>query len=96
MAIAAAIERAKAQKAEALQTGTAPKNIEAASSSVQQEIAEIDARRQAVGIVDATPTAPAPAQADKQAAIAAAIARAKAQKAAAEAAKLAVSSEKKE
>ena len=95
-AIAAAIERAKAQKAEALQTGTTPKNIEAASSSVQQEIAEIDARRQAVGIVEATPTAPASAQADKQAAIAAAIARAKAQKAAAEAAKLAESSEKKE
>jgi Na+-translocating ferredoxin:NAD+ oxidoreductase subunit C len=91
-AIAAAIARAKAQKAAALQTGVAPKNVEATSNSVQQEIAEIDARRQAVGI---TPTEqPTQAQADKQAAIAAAIARAKAQKAAAEAAKLADSEKK--
>ncbi|MDP3609959.1 MAG: electron transport complex subunit RsxC [Methylophilus sp.] len=93
-AIAAAIARAKAQKAAALQSGVAPKNVEAASTSVQQEIAEIDARRQAVGI---TPVEQPPqAQADKQAAIAAAIARAKAQKAAAEAAKAAETSEKKD
>jgi len=82
-AIAAAIARAKAQKAAAMQSGGTPKNIEAVSAGVQQEIAEIDARRQAVGLEDT----PKPA-ADKQAAIAAAIARAKAQKAAAEAAKL--------
>lgn len=91
-AIAAAIARAKAQKAAALQSGVAPKNVEATSTSVQQEIAEIDARRQAVGI---TPVEQPPqAQTDKQAAIAAAIARAKAQKASA--AKAAETSEKKD
>ncbi len=92
-AIAAAIARAKAQKAAALASGDAPKNVEATSKAVQQEVAEIDARRQAVGL---TAEQPASAPNDKQAAIAAAIARAKAQKAAAELAKLAESSDKKE
>jgi electron transport complex protein RnfC len=49
--------------------------------NVKKEIAEIDARRQAVGIEKST------ANEDKQAKIVAAIARAKAQKAATEAAK---------
>jgi electron transport complex protein RnfC len=93
-AIAAAIARAKAQKAAAQESGTAPKNVDANNPVVQREIAEIDARRQAVGLASAEP--PSQAQADKQAAIAAAIARAKAQKAAAEAAKSAESTEKKD
>ncbi len=77
-AITAAIERAKAAKAAA---GIAPKNIADAGENVKKEIAEIDARRQAVGIEK-------PAiDKDKQAKIAAAIERAKAAKAAAEAAK---------
>lgn len=95
-AIAAAIERAKAQKAAALQAGAKPKNVDTASGAVQQEIAEIDARRAAVGLTPPPNEATTQAAADKQAAIAAAIARAKAQKAAAEAAKLAESTEKKE
>lgn len=97
-AIAAAIERAKAQKAAALQAGGAPKNVDTASPTVQQEIAEIDARRAAVGLTPPASETSTQAQAatDKQAAIAAAIARAKAQKAAAEAAKLAEATEKKE
>lgn len=45
--IAAAIERAKAQKATALVTGGAPKNIEPTSKAVIAEINEIDARRKA-------------------------------------------------
>lgn len=77
-AIAAAIERAKAAKAAA---GIAPKNVADADETVKQEIADIDARRQAVGIEK-----PAIDE-DKQAKIAAVIARAKAAKAAAEAAK---------
>jgi electron transport complex protein RnfC len=77
-AIAAAIERAKAAKAA---SGIAPKNVADADETVKQEIADIDARRQAVGIEK-----PAIDE-DKQAKIAAAIARAKAAKAAAEAAK---------
>ena len=77
-AIAAATERAKAAKAAA---GIAPKNVADADETVKQEIADIDARRQAVGIEK-----PAIDE-DKQAKIAAAIARAKAAKAAAEAAK---------
>jgi electron transport complex protein RnfC len=93
-AIAAAIARAKAQKAAAQESGTAPKNVDANNPVVQREIAEIDARRQAVGLASEEP--PSQAQADKQAAIAAAIARAKAQKAAAEAAKSAESTEKKD
>ncbi len=77
-AITAAIERAKAAKAAA---GIAPKNIADAGENVKKEIAEIDARRQAVGIEK-------PAiDKDKQAKIAAAIERAKAAKAAAAAAK---------
>ena len=95
-AIAAAIERAKAQKAAALQAGAMPKNVDTASGAVQQEIAEIEARRAAVGLTPPPNEATTQAAADKQAAIAAAIARAKAQKAAAEAAKLAESTEKKE
>ena len=73
--IAAAIERAKAAKAAA---GIAPKNVADADETVKKEIAEIDARRQAVGIEKS------PVDAEKQAKIAAAIAKAKAAKAAAE------------
>ena len=89
-AIAAAIERAKALKAAALAAGDAPKNVVNTDETVKKEIAEIDARRQAVGI---EPTSEKPAldaalAEDKQAKIAAAIAKAKAAKAAADAAKL--------
>ncbi len=98
--IAAAIERAKAQKAAALATGDAPKNVVDAAEPIKKEIAEIEARREAVGLISdekltpetklAQPAKPinADAAAEKQALIAAAIARAKAQKAAADAAKL--------
>lgn len=88
-AIAAAIERAKAAKAAAAASGEAPRNVVNADETIKKEIAEIDARRQAVGIVeDAKPALEKPAlDADKQAKIAAAIAKAKAAKAAAEAAK---------
>ena len=79
-AIAAAIARAKAAKAAA--TGDAPKNVADADEAVKKEIAEIDARRQAVGIEKP------PVDEEKQAKIAAAIAKAKAAKAAAEAVKL--------
>ena len=85
-AIAAAIARAKAAKAAAAATGGAPKNVADANETVKKEIAEIDARRQAVGI-ETTSVNPA-VDAEKQAKIAAAIAKAKAAKAAAEAAKL--------
>ena len=44
--IAAAIERAKAQKLAAAQAGIAPKNVEDASPAVQAEISEIDAIRE--------------------------------------------------
>ena len=89
-AIAAAIERAKALKAAALAAGDAPKNVANADETVKKEIAEIDARRQAVGI---EPTSEKPALdaalvEDKQAKIAAAIAKAIAAKAVADAAKL--------
>ncbi|HEY0563238.1 MAG TPA: hypothetical protein VGD04_07915, partial [Methylophilus sp.] len=101
-AIAAAIARAKAQKAAAQAAGAAPKNVDDASPTVKQEIADIEARRLAVGLIDkstvatevntlpatAAPLAAADADAEKQAKIAAAIARAKAAKAAAEQAKL--------
>ncbi len=101
-AIAAAIERAKAAKAAAATSGEAPKNVAPANPNVAKEIAEIDARREAVGLKeaglqpsihagagDATKTsADAGIDKDKQAKIAAAIAKAKAAKAAAEAAKL--------
>lgn len=74
-AIAAAIERAKAQKA----TGNiAPKNTTIVSDATKTEIEAIDARRVAAAINnDLAPTT----DEDKQAKIAAAIARAKAQKA---------------
>ena len=85
-AIAAAIERAKAAKAAAAATGEAPKNVATANESTHKEIAEIDARRQAVGI-ESTNEKPS-ADIEKQAKIAAAIAKAKAAKAAADAAKL--------
>lgn len=104
-AIAAAIERAKAAKAAAAAAGEAPRNIEPTSNAVKQEIAEIDARRQAVGLEgkqdeassDALKSMPEKtmpeADAEKQAKIAAAIERAKAAKAAAEAAKTQTSAE---
>jgi Na+-translocating ferredoxin:NAD+ oxidoreductase subunit C len=79
-AIAAAIARAKAQKEANLTAGEGPKNTAPSSASVAQEIAAIDARRDAVGLSQP------PADEDKQAKIAAAIARAKAKKAEAEAA----------
>lgn len=84
-AIAAAIERAKAAKAAAAASGDAPKNIAPASETIKQEIAEIDARRNDVGLNEKP--AENHADAEKQAKIAAAIAKAKAAKAAAEAAK---------
>jgi Na+-translocating ferredoxin:NAD+ oxidoreductase subunit C len=90
-AIAAAIERAKAAEAAAAASGDAPKNVTNADEVVKKEIAEIDARRKEVGLVENTSaekTAPANIDADKQAKIAAAIAKAKAAKAAADAAKL--------
>jgi Na+-translocating ferredoxin:NAD+ oxidoreductase subunit C len=94
-AIAAAIERAKAAKAAAAASGDEPKNIAPANKTIQLEIAEIDARRQAVGIEEATKklvnennTELKPkVDEDKQAKIAAAIAKARAAKAAADAAK---------
>ncbi len=81
-AIAAAIERAKAAKAA---SAAAPKNVADADENVVKEIAEIDARRAAVGL---TENVAAGVDQDKQAKIAAAIARAKAAKAAAEANKV--------
>ena len=90
-AIAAAIARAKAAKAAAVASGITPKNVMTANETIKSEIAEIDARRQAVGLEqsNAKPIAEKPAvDADKQAKITAAIERAKAAKAAAEAAKL--------
>jgi electron transport complex protein RnfC len=88
-AIAAAIERAKAAKAAAQQSGDAPKNITNADETTKKEIAEIDARRVAAGleINIAKPAIDAGIDKDKQAKIAAAIERAKAAKAAADAAK---------
>ena len=88
-AIAAAIARAKAAKVAAVTSGEAPKNVADADETVKKEIAEIDARRQAVGIDEAIEKSDlgAAANLDKQAKIAAAIAKAKAAKAAAEAAK---------
>ncbi len=86
-AIAAAIARAKAAKAAAVE---APKNVADADETVKKEIAEIDARRQAVGIETASdkPAVAPSVDAEKQAKIAAAIAKAKAAKAAADAEKL--------
>lgn len=91
--IAVAIERAKAQKAAAFANGSEPKNVADAAEPVKKEIAEIEARRQAVGLtVEAKSTEVVKlnntdAAADKKALIAAAITRAKAQKAAADLAK---------
>lgn len=91
--IALAIERAKAQKAAAFANGSEPKNVADAAEPVKKEIAEIEARRQAVGLtVEAKSTEVlklnnTDAAADKKALIAAAITRAKAQKAAADLAK---------
>ncbi|MDX1914827.1 MAG: electron transport complex subunit RsxC [Methylophilus sp.] len=84
-AIAAAIARAKAQKLAAQQAGELPKNTAPTNATMQQEIAEIDARRATVGLTETE--APSGVDTEKQDKIAAAIARAKAQKAAAEAAK---------
>jgi Na+-translocating ferredoxin:NAD+ oxidoreductase subunit C len=84
--IAAAIERAKAAKAAAQQAGDAPKNVAPADETVKNKIAEIDARRAAVGLTESSEKPSG--DAEKQAKIAAAIAKAKAAKAAAEAAKL--------
>lgn len=85
-AIAAAIERAKAAKTAAVAAGDAPKNVVNADENIQKEIAEIDARREAVGLEQvATDTSVIE---DKQAKIAAAIAKAKSAKAAADAAKI--------
>ena len=84
-AIAAAIARAKAAKATAT-VNDAPKNVADAPLLVKQEIAEIEARRAAVGLTD-KPSVLANADAEKQAKIAAAIAKAKAAKIAADAAK---------
>ena len=81
-AIIAAIERAKAAKAAA---GIAPKNVANADEAVKKEIAEIDARRQSVGI---EPNQKPAVDTEKQAKIAAAIAKAKAAKVAADAAKM--------
>jgi electron transport complex protein RnfC len=86
-AIAAAIERAKAAKAAAVASGDAPKNVVNADASVKKEIAEIDARRDAVGLSEKLAVDPVAVE-DKQAKIAAAIAKAKAAKAAADAVKL--------
>jgi len=44
--IAAAIERAKAQKLAAAQAGAAPKNVDNVSPAVQAAISEIDAIRE--------------------------------------------------
>lgn len=91
--IAVAIERAKAQKAAAFTNGSEPKNVADAAEPVKKEIAEIEARRQAVGLtVEAKSTEVVKlnntdAAADKKALVAAAITRAKAQKAAADLAK---------
>jgi len=91
--IALAIERAKAQKAADFANGSEPKNVADAAEPVKKEIAEIEARRQAVGLtVEAKSTEVlklnnTDAAADKKALIAAAITRAKAQKAAADLAK---------
>lgn len=91
--IAVAIERAKAQKAATFANGSEPKNVADASEPVKKEIAEIEARRQAVGLsveaksIEVVKLNNTDAAADKKALIAAAITRAKAQKAAADLAK---------
>ncbi len=93
-AIAAAIERAKAQKATAATSGETPKNAVPENPAIQKEIAEIDARRASVGLVETEKNKPATEVEDeKQAKIAAAIAKAKAAKALAESAKENISNE---
>ncbi len=78
-AIAAAIARAKAQKAA---DDSTPKNTTNISAATKAEIAEIDARRAAAGLTgQQSDKQAAIADEDKQAKIVAAIARAKAQKA---------------
>ncbi len=52
--IAAAIERAKAQKLAAAQAGVAPKNVENVSAAVQAEINETDAIREKVKLTTET------------------------------------------
>lgn len=52
--IAAAIERAKAQKLAAAQAGVAPKNVENVSAAVQAEINETDALREKVKLATET------------------------------------------
>lgn len=79
-AIAAAIERAKAQKAT---ENIEPKNTTATSEATKAEIEAIETRRAKAGITNGSKS-PATDE-DKQAKIAAAIARAKAQKATASA-----------
>ncbi|NOT14890.1 MAG: electron transport complex subunit RsxC [Methylotenera sp.] len=86
-AIAAAVDRAKAAKLASQQAGNAPKNVAPTNPAVQQEIAEIDARRKSVGL-EKTADVSSNIDAEKQAKIAAAIERAKAMKAAKEAEKL--------
>jgi Na+-translocating ferredoxin:NAD+ oxidoreductase subunit C len=90
-AIAAAIERAKAQKAA---ENIAPKNTTAISETTKAEIEAIEARRAKAGITS-DQVKPAVTNEDKQAKIAAAIARAKAQKATANVEEVAQSSTKK-
>ncbi len=52
--IAAAVERAKAQKLAAAQAGVAPKNVENVSAAVQAEINETDAIREKVNLTTKT------------------------------------------
>jgi len=52
--IAAAIERAKAQKLAAAQAGVTPKNTDNVSASVKAEIEKIDAIREKAHIADNT------------------------------------------
>jgi electron transport complex protein RnfC len=89
-AIAAAVARAKAKKAE---TADAPKNTENVSANVAAEIKAIDTAREKAGIATAPPVTEAPPannlspEETKKAKIAAAIAKARANKLAAEEAK---------
>lgn len=53
--IAAAIERAKAQKAAAAQAGIKPQNVDNVSPTVQAKISEIDAIREKAGQLSGTP-----------------------------------------
>lgn len=91
-AIAAAIERAKAQKAATATEGATPSNTKSTSKGVKAEMAEIDARRASAKLaVSKTENKPVTDQTKqdkiKQDKINAAIAKAKAKKAAADVAK---------